>query len=313
MEYRTLGSTGLSVGRVAFGVSGLEDPRTLYRALDLGINWFDSTANCPADEALVREVVARPGTVAGNRSYARTAAALQADLDASLRRLGREYLDIWYLGGWDAPVPEDLLEVQGRAVRAGKVRYRGLSTHRPGCHALGRFDVVLTPYNFLLPEARIPVAPCAFAAIKPMAGGYRASGAALRYVLRHPRIGAALTRMITPAQVEANVRAAAEPWTADDARQLAADEAAVSDRMCRFCGECAHACPRGLNPGFAVRCLMYVDSYGQPGMGLDQWRRQPAAVRAVRCAECAACPVECRHGVHLRELATRAQRVFEGQ
>jgi uncharacterized protein len=311
MEYRALGSTGLEVSRVAFGVSGLVDTSALDRAYDLGINWFDTTANYPADECLAREIVRRPGVVAGNRSYSRTAAALEADLDRTLRNLGRDCLDIWYLGGWDHPVPDELLEVQERAVGAGKTRFRGLSTHRPERHALDRFDVVLTPYNFLLPADRIPAAGCGFAAIKPMAGGFRPSGAALRHVLRHPRLAAALVRIATVEQVEANVRAAAEPWSDADAAQLAIDETSVRERMCRFCGECERACPRGLNPGFVVRCLMYAEGYRQPAMGLDQWRRQPAALRAVRCQECGECPVVCPHGVRLRELATRAQEVYE--
>jgi predicted aldo/keto reductase-like oxidoreductase len=144
-----------------------------------------------------------------------------------------------------------------------------------------------------------------------MAGGRRASGAALRHVLRHPRLTAALVRMTTVAQVEANVRAAALPFTQDDARQLSIDESEVRQTMCRFCGECDHACPRGLNAGFAARCLMYVESYGQPGMGRDQWLRQSTAQRAVRCAECGGCPVACPHGVELRAVATRAQEFFE--
>ena len=42
MEYRTLGKTGLKVSTISFGVMRLKEPAVLYKALDLGINYFDT-------------------------------------------------------------------------------------------------------------------------------------------------------------------------------------------------------------------------------------------------------------------------------
>jgi predicted aldo/keto reductase-like oxidoreductase len=79
-------------------------------------------------------------------------------LDTSLRELGTEYLDIWYLHMKNEPaeVTDDLLEAQRAAKKAGKIRFAGVSTHYnmdrmlPYLAKLGQTDVALTTYNFAM-------------------------------------------------------------------------------------------------------------------------------------------------------------------
>jgi predicted aldo/keto reductase-like oxidoreductase len=79
-----------------------------------------------------------------------------AELDTSLKELGTDYLDIWYLHNKSTPaeVTDDLLEAQRIAKKAGKIRFAGVSTHfnmdQMLAHLvkLGQTDVVLTTYNF---------------------------------------------------------------------------------------------------------------------------------------------------------------------
>jgi predicted aldo/keto reductase-like oxidoreductase len=89
---------------------------------------------------------------------ARTKAELLADLDTSLRELGTDYLDIWYLHMKNEPeqVTADLLEAQRMAKQSGKIRFAGVSTHfnmdkiLAYLAKLGQVDVVLTTYNFAM-------------------------------------------------------------------------------------------------------------------------------------------------------------------
>jgi aryl-alcohol dehydrogenase-like predicted oxidoreductase len=89
---------------------------------------------------------------------ATTRAEALADLDTSLRELGTDYIDIWYLHNKNEPeqVSADLLEAQRVARQSGKIRFAGVSTHfnmdrmLAYLAKLGQMDVVLTTYNFAM-------------------------------------------------------------------------------------------------------------------------------------------------------------------
>lgn len=88
----------------------------------------------------------------------RTKEQALADLDTSLRELGTDCLDVWYLHMKNEPeqVTEDLLEAQRMAKQNGKIRFAGVSTHfnmdKMLAHLakLGQTDVALTTYNFAM-------------------------------------------------------------------------------------------------------------------------------------------------------------------
>jgi len=100
----------------------------------------------------------RQKVIISSKSPGKTAPAALADLDTSLRELGTDYLDIWYLHMKNDPaeVTDDLVEAQRAAKKAGKIRFAGVSTHfnmdRMLRHLarLGQTDVVLTTYNFAM-------------------------------------------------------------------------------------------------------------------------------------------------------------------
>ena len=111
-----------------------------------GINFFD-TANVYSD-GTSEEIVGRAlgelrpprGGRAGDQSArrdaarARTAAACRArrsctEIDASLRRLGTDYVDLYQIHRWDSRTPiEETMEALHDVVKAGKVRYIGASS-----------------------------------------------------------------------------------------------------------------------------------------------------------------------------------------
>jgi hypothetical protein len=160
LTYRTLGKTGLKVTSLSFGCMTTSDASVIQRAADLGIIHFDSarTYQSGNNERMVGAALKgkRKQVVISSKSGAKTKEEALTHLDTSLRELGTDYLDIWYLHARNSPadVTDELLEVQRAAKKAGKIRFAGVSTHFNMDQMLdhlvkrGQTDVVLTTYNF---------------------------------------------------------------------------------------------------------------------------------------------------------------------
>ena len=151
MEFRTLPHTDLKVSRASYGTMPFgsqadqaTSTRMVGQCLDAGINFFD-TANMynlgRAETMLGQALGARRSQVilASKVRYKMgeapdesglCRAAIQKALDASLRRLGTDYLDLYYLHwpDYDTPV-EETLETMDGLIRAGKVRYAAVSNY----------------------------------------------------------------------------------------------------------------------------------------------------------------------------------------
>jgi len=162
LTYRTLGKTGLKVTSLAFGCMTTSDASVIERAADFGINHFDTARGYQNgnNERMVGSALKkmRQKVIISSKSAGRTKQEVLAELGTSLRELGTDYLDIWYLHMKNEPeqVTEDLLEAQRLAKQGGKIRFAGVSTHfnmdtmLAHLAKLGQTDVVLTTYNFAM-------------------------------------------------------------------------------------------------------------------------------------------------------------------
>ena len=154
MEYRNLGGSGVKVSPLCLGAMMFGGPtnekdsiRIIHRALDAGINFIDTANvyNAGESERVVgralegrRDRVVLATKVGGatgdgpNDEGASRAHIVQA-VDASLSRLGTDYIDLYYIHvpDYDTPVDETL-GVLDDCVRAGKVRYAPAPTTMPG-------------------------------------------------------------------------------------------------------------------------------------------------------------------------------------
>ncbi|HZT34155.1 MAG TPA: aldo/keto reductase [Bryobacteraceae bacterium] len=344
LRYRTLGSTGLKVTSVGFGCMITSDASVIQRAADLGINYFDTARGYQGgnNERMVGAALKgkRQNVVLSSKTHAASREAALADLDTSLRELGTDYLDIWYLHGKTSPeqVTPELLEAQQAAKKAGKIRFAGVSTHggqprlMPALAATPQVDVILTSYNFTMDPGMDDLLAAAaragkgVVAMKVMAGGFRrvkpsdklyqtfkkegAMLAALKWVLRNPHVHTTIPSMTDMDQLDDNWKAMAARFTADDEGLLAKQTRYIAPLYCRMCGECADACPQGLPVADMLRFLTYAEGYGQFALGREHFRELPARVARVRCGECPTCPVTCPFGVKVAERLARAQELF---
>ena len=343
LSYRTLGKTGLKVTSVGFGCMVTSDPTVISRALDMGINYFDTARGYSRgnNERMVGGALKgnRSKVIISSKSHAMTAAEARADLDTSLKELGTDHLDIWFVHNRDQPsaVPDEIIPVWEDAKKQGKTRFIGISTHNPNAMLdrilqIGKFDVVLSVYNFAVGSAndaayeRLDQAGIGLVAMKVMAPASRVFGftlsgpdrtkqpggplAALKWVLRNKRIGGTIPSMTDTDQLEENFRAMSEPYGAQDEKLLAGINEDVRPLYCRMCYQCSGQCPQGAAIPETIRYLSYADFYGQFALGREHFATLPAGVRSVRCGECDSCSVKCPNGVHVQQRLVRAQELF---
>ncbi|RKN07916.1 aldo/keto reductase [Streptomyces radicis] len=201
MKYTRLGASGLEVSRIVLGCMGFGDPargthswalgldesRPFIRAaIEAGVTTFD-TANVyslgASEEitgALLAEFAPRDEVVIATKVYGRmgpgpkggglSRAAILTQVDASLRRLGTDYIDLYQIHRLDHDVPvEETMEALHDVVRAGKVRYIGASSmwtwefaqaqHTADLHGWTRFVSMQNHYSLLMREEEREMLP----------------------------------------------------------------------------------------------------------------------------------------------------------
>ena len=160
MDYVRLGNTGLQVSRLALGCMSFGDSQQgnhawtlpeeasrviLRQAFDAGINFFDTANVYSAGSS--EEIVGRALRDFGNRDNIVLATkvhgrmeegpnggglsrkAILSAVDASLQRLGTDYIDLYQIHRWDPATPiEETMEALHDVVKAGKARYLGASS-----------------------------------------------------------------------------------------------------------------------------------------------------------------------------------------
>jgi predicted aldo/keto reductase-like oxidoreductase len=278
--------------------------------------------------------------VLSTKTHAPDKAGMLQHLDESLRELGTDYIDIWYLHARNDPaqITDDMIEVQQLAKKQGKIRFTGISTHSgqqqilPWMAQKGVFDVALVAYNFSM-DATMDQAVAAAAksgmgvvAMKVMAGGFRsvkpgtplaqkltqpgALLAALKWVLSKPAVTTTIPSMTDMDQLEENLHAMAVPLSPADQKLLTAHLDMIRPLYCRMCGKCDGTCQKGLPVADVLRCLTYADGYGQFALGRERFLELGSEQAKTRCGDCTECTVQCPHGVHVATRMARAQELF---
>jgi len=343
-QYKTLGKTGLKVTTVGFGCMVTSDGSVVERAADLGVTYFDTARGYMSgnNERMVGAALKRKrkDVTLSTKSHAATKDEALRDLDTSLRELGTDYVDIWYLHAKTRPeeVTAELIEAQQTAKKAGKIRFAGVSTHSgqkdliPWLAKNPNVDVILTAYNFTMEPFMASVldeaekAGKGLVAMKVMAGGIRrlqrtdpnytrltrdgAMLSALKWVLQNPHVHTTVPSMTDMDQLEENLKAMSTPFGDNDRKLLAMHLDRIGPMYCRMCGQCDGQCRKGLPVADVLRFLTYADGYGEFGLARERFLELSAEHAAVKCADCPGCTVQCPHGVRVAKGLVRAQELF---
>ena len=206
MEHRPFGRTGLEVSAVGYGcweigggygaIEEAEFGRAVGRALDLGINCFDTAEGygMGASEVALGQalggrrdeavVVSKFGMNYRDKPNLRDSSRerVMASIDKSLQRLQTDYVDIYLVHWPDVNTPfDETMRALDDIVRQGKARYIGVSNFRLGqlqaCMQLRRVDVVQYGWNMFDQRMASEIFPyCAAQQIGVMAYGSLAYG-----------------------------------------------------------------------------------------------------------------------------------------
>jgi aryl-alcohol dehydrogenase (NADP+) len=201
MEYTKLGATGLDVSRICLGCMSYgvpdaggwpwsldaDDAKPFFRqALDAGINFFDTADVYSAGTSeeitgrWLNEMADRDEIVVATKVFNRmrqgpngaglSRKAIMTGIDASLRRLDMDHVDLYQVHRWDPGTPvEETLEALHDVVKAGKARYIGASSmwawqfakalHLQDANGWVRFVTMQDHYNLLYREEEREMLP----------------------------------------------------------------------------------------------------------------------------------------------------------
>ena len=343
ITYRTLGRTGLKVTGVGYGIGYEPNVEVVNRAIDLGVNYFDTSRDYRESEAIFAGCIKgrRQKIHISTKSGSTKKDEILKDMDTSLKVLGTDYVDIWHLHARDMParIPDEALEAMVQCKQSGKARFIGFSCHNPN-NMVGFllnakvFDVMQTTYSFAIGSGFREKAVQTLAAenigviamkvvvalsgINMKRGGSGASQptnkkegqgplAGIKWVLSNPAIGTTVPNMNSIAELEMNLRAMSEPYTPADEQLLFVLNEKIRPDYCRMCFQCDGKCPKGMPVADVLRYLAYYDFSGSLYQAVMNFRNLDSDVRKIRCSDCASCAIQCPNGVQVRDRLMRAQ------
>ncbi len=340
LAFRTLGKTGLKVTSVGCAAGAIPNPDILARALDLGINYYDTAriyGQGKSEEILGRAIKGkRDKIVLASKTYSNTRETILKDIETSLQLLGTDHLDIYHQHSRHTPqeITDEMIETMELVKQQGKTRFIGVSTHDPNAMVdfilkVGKFDAVQTTYSYAIGApyrdgaiAKLYNAGIGIIAMKVVIATATPKGdtgnhlsnegglAAIKWVLNNPAISTTVPWSETIEELEINFRAMTEKYAPEDEKILFARSEQIRELYCRMCFQCKGKCPKGVPVADELRFLAYNDFKGNFHEAREGFWELPREIRNIRCSDCTECVVQCPNGVKVRDRLIRAQELL---
>jgi aryl-alcohol dehydrogenase-like predicted oxidoreductase len=349
MRYRPLGATGLHVSEVSFGAHGIENADVMLVALDAGINTFCTSGSYRdgAEERALGRNIRRLGSrrdelvlFTGEQiSREATKQGILAAIDASLRRLETDRIEVYYFGNVESPFElrhEAIHEAFLEARQAGKVRHLALSGHCGGMQSIlnaalddGRYEVFFTKHDFVsYPDQGEILQRAAGRGIGTLvfktnaghrekeirdleAGGLSYRQATIRWALASPDIASVCVTLESFDDIDECVAAVGAPLTVSEGKMLRRYAVEMYARYCRFCRSCEASCPHAVKVADVMRFEMYYSCYGRESEALARYAALGRDRSAAPCEGCAGrCDGACPFGRMVRDGLVAAHRLL---
>jgi uncharacterized protein len=328
MKKVRLGRTNLEVTQLGWGgipiqrVSSEEAESVVRTAVGLGVDLFDTARGYTTSEEWLGRALTGTGAnkrvVLSTKSPQRTATAIYDDIKISLKNLQVAKIDIYHCHA--VSNPGDYEKVMGpggayeglmRAKAEGLIGHAGLTSHSLDMLEKviddGHFDVIMTCYSFLEPEAETRIFPKAKAkdigvlAMKPFSGGViEASGTALRYVLQQQDI-VPIPGSETLEKIRENVAVFTgnHRLTPADQDYITAIRAEFDKAFCRRCDYC-QPCTEGIYIQSILGLKTFYKRFGAQAVE-GGWIKDIVA-KGRNCNECGTCLPRCPYQLPIPDL-----------
>jgi predicted aldo/keto reductase-like oxidoreductase len=344
--YRRLGRTEFRVSDISLGTGGIHGEQgeaVVRETLERGVTYLDTAPDYAGsgseqaigralrgrrrDELFLATKFCRPD---GHLPPGTPVADYKAALEASLARLGTDYVDLVHVHSCDEIdrlMDPDMHEAFDRLREEGKVRFLGFSSHTPNLVQVadraitsGRFDVMMLAYHHgIWPTLNQVIARArreqdmGVVAMKTLKGARHErlaafrdadtaySQAAFKWTLSNPDVSCLVVSFSKPQHVDEYLYASgATPTTRDHAVLRRYDEAIAGSYCAPHCGACLAHCPEGLAIHDVFRQRMYFEDYGREKRGMLGYAG--LAKNASVCAGCAApCAGHCPQGIPIQQ------------
>lgn len=341
MKKVILGKTGLQISYMGFGGIPLQrvtqqEAKEVFKALiEQGVNYLDTARAYTVSEEWIGGAIEgmRDRFVLATKSKQTTAAAMQADIETSLRNLRTSYIDLYQVHN---PSMEDLAVVTGpggalealqQAQKEGKIGHIGLTAHSlevfEKALSLPWVETIMFPYNLVETQGEALIHRCrekhiGFIAMKPLAGGAltRVPGEtedravlALRFLAQNPDVTVVIPGMYCKEEVERNAAALLDtaPLTDTEQEKIQQIRQELGQNFCRRCNYCA-PCTKGISIPNVFLFEGYLTRYG-----LVDWARErydSLAVKAGACIGCGVCETRCPYHLPIRKMMAKAAEEF---
>lgn len=323
---KKLGRTGIRVCPVGFGgipiqrLSVKETDSLISHAVDMGMEFFDTARIYADSEEKMGRILSkyRNRVKIATKTYARTGVETLKDLETSLRMLKTDHIDLYLCHNLrnekdidDICKPGSTLDVIQSAVKKGKIRHAGFSTHKPWVaeQAISQFDfeVVEIPFNYIETSAQDSLIPLlkkkeiGTIAMKPMAGGaFKNTSLNLRFILTSG-IDVAIPGMDFPDQIEQNlsVLSPLTPLNGEEIQKLESEKQELGDSFCRRCEYCM-PCPQELPISFLHLIKAYYFRYNLKDWAWDRLGSLPKSFQD--CIACGECISKCPYDLNTPEI-----------
>lgn len=334
MEYRVLGKTGLKVSRMGFGGIPIQrsDPegarKLMGELMAAGVNFIDTGRAYTVSEEYLGYGLAgiREHFVLATKGRGRTKQAMAADIEASLRDLRTDHIDLYQLHNL-APQefdivegPDGALEALLEARAAGKIGHIGITAHSLVTFEMALekdwVETIMFPYNIVETQGEKLIRRCGeknigFIDMKPLAGGaIEDVPVALRYVLQNPDVTVTIPGMADLRELAQNVAVCSDrrPFQASEKARVLEIRSQLGTNFCRRCNYCAPC-----SVGISISSVFLFDGY-LSRYGLEKWARERYAglsVPASACIGCGACEDRCPYHLPIRKMLKAASQHFD--
>src|SRR5262245_19876781 len=353
-SYRPLGRTGMQMSDISFGCAGLDNVAVVKRALERGVNYFDTSPDYsragsehtlgegikgyPRDKLFI---VSKFCTPYGHLEHDTPGKDVIAAVEASLQRLGVDYLDLAHIHACDSLdrlMNPNIHEAFDRLKEQGKLRFLGVSSHTPHLETVmrravdsGRFDVIMVAYNFknwpdltnIFRDAQEK--GVGVVAMKTLKGAKHTAlsdftpteresfaQAAFKWVLSNQHVSGLVVSINSLTQIDEYLHASGQPMQKTDLDLLEKYDRLVANDYCRpGCGACLSSCPSEVPINDVLRYAMYYENYGQQRRGIEKYARLAQTHNVSQCVECTApCQPACPFEIPIKEKLLRADRLL---